>query len=203
MRRHSDATVQHIVQLCDDVASSASALADFVEEGLARRHVVLVVADASKWTLASHLLADRAVEVSVSAAAGQLAFLESSSLLDRIVGLAGLDKALFDQEVAGRVRRLRERGMPLRIYGDMVDRLAMEGDFKAARELEGLWNEFLVDQPFTLMCGYTSVHFADPSAGRVLRQICHAHTSVVVDETDMLAAFLIEAAVPGGINPPA
>ena len=97
----------------------------------------------------------------------------------------------FDEVVGTLVARLAEQGRVC-IYGEMVDVLAARGQYKAAYQLEVLWNALGEREPFTLFCGYSSGHFGDPKTAAVLAQICEAHSRVHRKKDDLLAEFLLE-----------
>jgi len=73
----------------------------------------------------------------------------------------------------------------------MVELLAEEGNFSAARHLEELWNELAARYSFTLLCGYSAAHFATPTAREALAGICDAHAHLQRSVVDSLAEWLI------------
>jgi hypothetical protein len=81
-----------------------------------------------------------------------------------------------------------------RIYGEMVNILAEEGNYRGAEELEDLWNQLGARCSFSLLCGYDSAHFAAPDAGDALRHICSRHTRVLQNSADLLADWLLQGA---------
>jgi hypothetical protein len=82
-------------------------------------------------------------------------------------------------------------GRPVRVYGEMVDNLAVRGDYAHAILLESMWNALATRYTFTLFCGYSAISFGDPRRGDMLRKICAAHTHVSADDRDPLGAFLV------------
>jgi hypothetical protein len=80
---------------------------------------------------------------------------------------------------------------PLRIYGEMVEVLACEGNYNGASQLEELWNELSLEHSFTLLCGYSAAHFAGPDAGSALAIICCQHSRSFCERHDPLAQFLL------------
>jgi MEDS: MEthanogen/methylotroph, DcmR Sensory domain len=184
----------HAAQLFDDEGSTAHALAAFTAQGLEREETVLIVASPHRWRLAARPTGQRARRFSEALESGQLTVLDSLDTLARLRRPNGPDPLLFDQIVGDMVRRLRGRGAPLRVYGDMVDQLALEADFMAALQLEELWNDLLRVEPCALLCGYSAVHFGNPSSALSLRRICGAHARVGAKSTDLLATFLLGAA---------
>ncbi len=103
------------------------------------------------------------------------------------------DSVLFQRSVGKLVQDLAKPGTILRIYGEMVELLAEEGNFCAARRLEELWNELAARYSFTLLCGYSAAHFTTPLARAALAGICDAHTHVQRSAMDSLAEWLIQS----------
>lgn len=99
----------------------------------------------------------------------------------------------FDRTIGDLVRRLSP-GAPLRIYGEMVDLLAAQGDFRGAHAIELLWNHLAAECSFTLLCGYSAVHFGHPRSSTALELICRAHTRVDTGPADHLTGFLVHKA---------
>jgi hypothetical protein len=62
------------------------------------------------------------------------------------------------------------------VYGEIVELLAAREDFAGAVALEELWNGLARRYPFTLLCGYSAAHFADPTRAGALEAICATHT---------------------------
>jgi hypothetical protein len=191
------APCDHILQLFDDAESLADGLAEFLRSGFERNETMLVLAGAAQWSLTVKRFVSDADRLSNGAASGQLTLLDSITTLERLRPGGRLNPVLFDEVVGTLVRQLRSRGRPLRVYGEMVDVLALEGDFQAARQLEDLWNDLGCAEPFTLLCGYSAVHFGDPASADALARICRSHSEVRVSPHDILATFLLETANPG------
>jgi hypothetical protein len=100
---------------------------------------------------------------------------------------------LFDLHIGDLVARLAgDSGAPVRIYGELVEILAEEANFSGAEEFEDLWNRLGIVVPCTLLCGYSSAHFAAPAAGAALQHICRRHTRVHQSRSDMLGNWLLD-----------
>jgi hypothetical protein len=124
----------------------------------------------------------------------RLVVLDADDLLARFMRRGQPNRVLFEQTVGALVGRLSEQaGGALRIYGEMVERLAQEGNYAAAEQLEHLWNDLRAATPFKLLCGYSAAHFAAPDAGSSLAAICGQHAKAVCHDTDPLGQFLLSA----------
>lgn len=183
---------EHIVQLFDTPESRRAVVSRFVQEGLSTGAPVLVVAEPKHWALVAQALAALGVDHQAAAERSQLIYLDASVTLQLIMRNGVPDALAFERMVGRLVKRMAAKGPGLRIYGEMVDVLAEEGDFEAAQQLEQLWNELALKCPFTLLCGYCSAHFGPQAAERVLHDICGAHTRVDINSADLLGTWLLE-----------
>lgn len=186
----------HIVQLFDSPESVADAVAVFVAEGLAEGASVVLVMTADHWSLTAGRLKRVHVQTPEAIANGRLIVRDSEVVLGGFMRAGSPDSVLFRETVGALVHQAYERSPCVRIYGDMVDQLAGQGDFNAARDLEQLWNALRDVYPFTLLCGYSAVHFGNPRSARSLRQICGCHSHIRSNPRDMLGTFLLSDSAP-------
>jgi hypothetical protein len=182
----------HEVQLFDHGESLAEAVTSFLLEGVRNGDALLVVMRSELWNRTAASLPRAEFSLAEAMASGRLTVEDSGHLLRRFMVDGMPSGAHFDDVVGGFVRRLNSRCGRLRIYGDMVDILAASGEFGAAHQLEELWNRLNEREPFTLFCGYSSAHFADPRSAGVLRAICRSHSHVHSGPDDLLAASLVD-----------
>jgi len=190
-------TSEHLVQLFDDAPSLVQPVTDYHFEGWVQGHTLLVVARPHAWAATSQRLISLGCNVPDATASGRLIALDAATTLARLSqnGLPRADR--FEAEVGSLVRRLTaENPTGLRIYGEMVDLLAGQGDFAAAEQLEILWNELGAQAPFTLLCGYASANFADERSAAALHAICCAHTKATVKPADLLGTWLLSGRQP-------
>jgi hypothetical protein len=186
----SPPVAEHVVQFFDDTESLALGVAAFVDEGLRQGDAVMVVAkDATRRRVLDVLERVRGDEGGRS---GRLILLDAHATLARLLRNGLPDPTLFADIVTSAVEGL---GARRRVYGEMVDILAEEGNFAAVHELESLWCELGTRLPFTLLCGYASAHFAAPGANGMMRRVCHLHHRVERREHDLLANWLLETQV--------
>ena len=187
---------EHIVQFFDTSESLADVVAGFVHEGYTKGDTLLLAITPQHWVLTSALLERDGCSIAQAMSCGQLTVLDAGAMINQFMRDGRPDPFLFNDVIGGIVRQLNARGERLRIYGEMVDLLAVEGDLKGALELEQLWNALGEREPFTLFCGYSPVHFGDRRSGSALRQICEAHSRVHVNPRDILSSFLVDASAP-------
>jgi hypothetical protein len=188
---------EHLLQLFDDGESLAEGVGDFLHEGWSRGETLLVVARPHAWSGISQRLIALGCDVSQAMASGRLVSLDAAATLASFSRTGVPREDLFEEHVGTLVRRLNGRkSAGLRIYGEMVDVLAAEGDFFAAEQVETLWNRLGTESPFTLLCGYASANFADERAATALHAICCAHSKTTVKPADLLGAWLLSGREP-------
>ena len=186
------ASSDHSVQLFDTPESLGEAVASFLAEGLEGGGRLLVAARAASVWEVSRGFADRGISMSDLVTSGRLTVVDAHATLRALLCNERPERTLFEAHVGGLVARLSAGSpAPLRIYGELVDILAEEGNFDGAAALEDLWNELRTVAPFALLCGYASGHFAAPNAGRALEHICARHGRVHQGHADLLGSWLL------------
>ncbi len=157
-------TSRHIVQLFDTPGTLAQGVSTFLTNGFKAGEPMLVAARAKNWKSIATVLEQNGCSVSNALSTGLLTVCDADRTLSRFMRNGQPVAELFQAAVGSLVERLASStGGNLWIYGEMVDVLAEERNFAAARYLEELWNEIGLRQSFTLLCGYSSAHFADAS----------------------------------------
>jgi hypothetical protein len=183
----------HIVQLFDGPESLGDAVSAFLQEGMTAGARLLVAAKAANVREISRGLADRGHSMPDLVTNGHLTVIDAHATLKALLRHDCPDAERFDAHLGDLVARLSLDSLaPLRIYGELVEILAEEGNFRGAAALEDLWNELGTLVPFSLLCGYSSVHFAAPGAERTLAHICARHTRVQQSHVDILGNWLLE-----------
>lgn len=189
---------EHVAQFYDTPESLAQTVADFVRVGLSADDVVLVVARTETWTSVAARLERDAVDSRDAIHRGRLVVLDAAATLAKFTRKGRPDPDGFVTVVGELVRELAGRGR-LRVYGEMVDILAADAQFRAAIALEELWNDLAKTLPFALFCGYSAVNFGSPRSSNALKSICNCHSSVRVHHDDELAYWLVNR--PEAIDP--
>jgi len=184
---------KHIVQLFDTSDTLADGVATFLADGFRAGDALLVVARAAHWRSIADRLERRGHSVADAARDGQITVHDAHRTLSQFMRHGQPVAELFQTEVGKVVEQLtaRDRG-GLWIYGEMVDVLAEEQNFAAARYLEELWNELGLRQSFTLLCGYSSAHFADASMAHMLADICNRHTHIQSGDEDVMGNWVLK-----------
>ena len=179
------------MQLFDCEESMASAVASFLLDGVDAGQALLVAVTRRHWTAIGGELRQHGCDPEELQRRERLTVVDTDDALASFMRRGAPVAALFEQTVAATVKRLAQSGGGLRIYGEMVELLAQDGNYAGAAQLEELWNELGADYSFTLLCGYSSAHFAGPDAGSALQGICCQHSTAVCSPSDPLGEFLI------------
>ena len=184
---------EHLMQLFDSDESLADAVGAFLHEGLVRSETLLAAMDEQRWNAIAMRLSSWGAPVDEAMSSGQLTVCDAADTLRRFMRGNRPDPDLFESSVGALIRQLSASGAPLRIYGEMVNVLASQGEYRAAHELEELWNDLGRRSPFRLLCGYSAGHFGDPRMAGSLRRICRMHTQLLSSPQDVLGSFLLNA----------
>ena len=188
--------MEHIVQFFDIPESLGGAVARFVHDGVIAGETALVVARQASVHAIAQALNARGLTLPTLLDGGSLVVRDAATTMRAVMGDREPRAADFDRVLGAFVRKLAaDAPRGLRVYGEMVDILAAEGNFYGAEKLEALWNQLGETVPFTLLCGYSSAHFAGTSAGHGhLRSVCDLHSRVHQDRIDVLGNWLLSNA---------
>jgi DcmR-like sensory protein len=170
-------TSQHIVELFDSTESLVDTVAAFLSDGLRQGDRVLVVMRLAQWNSVASKLTSRAVSLTEAIASGQLTVLDGIRTLARIMPHGSPCGGLFEEVIGKTVRQICATGVRLRVYGDLMDVLAADGNFQGAHELEKMWSDLTRQEPVTVLCGYSAESFHNADASETLKSICRSHTN--------------------------
>jgi len=178
----------HLVQLFDAPRSLADAVSHYLIEGRGAGQHLLVIARASHWQLIRAYLERRAFDVEESSA--DLTVTDARKIRGRMMRRGVLDPVRMEETLGGMLTELSAAPGGLRVYGEIVELFAEEGNFEQACALEDYWNHVQNKYGFTLLCGYSAAHFADPRNSQYLRKVCDRHTAVKSQPADSLGTWL-------------
>ena len=176
------------MQLFDAPRSLADAVSQYLIDGRTLGNQLLVIARPSHWKLIEGYLERRGVPV--DGPSERMTVVDARKLRGRITRRGILDPARVHDTLGDMIDQLAAEPGGLRVYGELVELFAEEGNFEQATALEDYWNHLLAKYPFTLLCGYSAAHFADPGQAHHLRDICSRHTCVRSQSADSLGTWL-------------
>jgi hypothetical protein len=168
----------HIVQFFDSTASLADGVGAFLSPAFRQNAPCLIVARPRHSKAIGRALHTLGCSLANAQRDGLLTILDADTTLKEFMRDGRPDSMLFHQTVGALVEPLVKCGGQLRIYGEMVDMLAAQGNFHAAHCLEELWNQLARRLSFALLCGYSAAHFATDTTRETLAAICREHTQV-------------------------
>ncbi|HXD16013.1 MAG TPA: MEDS domain-containing protein [Vicinamibacterales bacterium] len=177
-----------MVQLFDAPRSLADAVSHFLIEGRARGEHLLVIARASHWQLIRAYLERRAFPVDDST--DGLTVIDARKIRMRMMRRGLIDPGRMEDTLGTMLSELSQSSRGLRVYGEIVELFAEEGNFEQACALEDYWNHLHGKHRFTLLCGYSAAHFADPRNAQHLRDVFGRHTAVKSQSADSLGSWL-------------
>jgi hypothetical protein len=187
------APTDHTLQLFDTPDSLGNVVSAFLNEGWEAGEHLLVVAKPRHWTRIADRLHRRGCSEAEAIEQGRLTVLDVQPVLAGILRGQVVDPDQFRSTIGALVGRLAHKSTQagLRVYGEIVEVLAEEGNFEGARQLEMLWNELREQHHFALLCGYSAAHFAGLGMAPALRAICDCHTRVQRNASDLLGSWLL------------
>lgn len=112
-------------------------------------------------------------------AARNVLFLDAAQVLEAFMVDGRPDAARFEAAVAPVLARAQEGGGPVAAFGEMVALLVADGDTEAALRLERLWDEWIVEHRFRLLCAYPLDLFGANEDGNRFLRVCDAHPQVL------------------------
>jgi hypothetical protein len=144
----------HFVQLYKDEDTLTRRVSHYLREGLQREESVIVIASQPHRKSFTEQLARDEVDVEKVLDLGQLIVLDAEETLSRCMVDGHPDESRFHHTLSGVLGDAGESARSLRLYGEMVDVLWRNGDFRSAVRLEHLWHQLLYRQELPLLCAY-------------------------------------------------
>ena len=176
------------MQLFDAPRSLADAVSHFLIEGRGRGDRLLVFARASHWQLIRAYLERRGFPVDDDTDA--LTVIDARKIRTRMMRRGLLDPGRMEETLGTLMAELASGPRGLRAYGEIVELFAEEGNFEQACALEDYWNHLQEKHRFTLLCGYSAAHFADPCNSQHLRDVVGRHSAIKSHSADSLGNWL-------------
>ena len=169
-------------------------MARFLAEGWAAGDSLLVVAKPTHLILIADYLRIKGCQIEPQGDDERRAFfIDATSVLRRLRRRGVFLPDAATQVITELLDQAARPGRELRVYGEIVELLAEEGNFDAACQLEDAWNDVLSFRPLRLLCGYSAAHFADPRQRQALRDVCRRHTRAETHSADTLGTWLMSA----------
>lgn len=169
---------EHLVQIYEDDDSFLEMLEGFVAGGLHSGEGVVVIATPAHLSSLNRRLSKSGVNVGKAMERDQYLALDAEAMLSIFMVNGWPDEELFNNFVAGILRRAKQGDRPVRAFGEMVAILWAQGNSGATVRLEHLWQDLCEEQNFTLFCAYPKCGFTRDAA-QSIEDICATHTRVI------------------------
>jgi signal transduction histidine kinase len=179
-RRLSRSRHAHRVQFYDQEDHLYEAVTAHLAAGLLNGEPVAIIATETHRRVFEGRLQRAGCEVAAAQQSGQLQMVDARAWLAGFM-VEGMPSAELLRLEIGKLIEAAARFRPnvkLRVYGEMVDLLAQEGNATAALRLEQQWNELSQQQAVSLLCAYAMDSFREAADGGRLEQVCSCHTDV-------------------------
>lgn len=164
----------HMVQLYQDPAFLAEAVAQYLGAGLRQGEAALVIARPEHGKRFAQALEREGVRASPA-----LRMLDAVETLDLFMVDGMPEWTAFHRACGGAIAEMRLQYPAVRAYGEMVDVLWQRGERHAALRLEEFWNELGRLQTFSLFCGYAMDPLDPESYGGALESVSRCHTHLI------------------------
>ena len=170
---------EHFVQFYEHDDFIVDSLCRFVLDGLQQSETVIVVATDEHLNALNHCLSQRELDVVAAITTGHYVPLSAEATLADIKVDGRISPDRVRDVIGNTLLQTRITGRRLRVFGELVALLCAEGDVESAIELESLWNDFKVIQPFSLYCAYRLNGFTEQS----MTEVCRSHSYVIPAES--------------------
>jgi hypothetical protein len=185
---------RHFAQFHRDNDALTESAFVFLEAGLRNGNSLLVVAPATRVDQLFDRLARGRFHPKSLVDSGQLAVMESTPIIDRLVSNGSTEWARFRAMLTPVLARLRPRGRGTRIYGEIANVLWEAGETDAAIRLEDFWNALAGAHAFSLFCGYTMDTQCERAYAAPLEELGRTHSHIVGSREDEELGAALERA---------
>ena len=176
-------TSEHFVQFYEADGFLLDAVEEFIAPALRTGEAGIVVATEAHRAGLEQRFRAVGLDLAAARAEGRYVALDAAETLSRFMVDGAPEAARFAEVVGGIVERAAEAGRRVRVFGEMVALLAVEGNHAAAIRLEELWNELQKGHAFSLFCAYPIDALCGEAFGELVGDICGQHTRVIPAES--------------------
>jgi PAS domain S-box-containing protein len=175
---------EHFVLFYETDEFLLDSVSGFIGAGLGAGDACIVIATQAHRQQLEQRLQANGLNLAAIQRRGTYVALDASEMLAKFMvdGLPAAER--FTELIGGVITQVARERRQLRIFGEMVALLWMEGNQTAAIRLEALWNDLRHSTPpFSLFCAYAMSGFAGEAYVVPLTEICHQHSQVIPGES--------------------
>jgi hypothetical protein len=170
----------HRVHFYEPQAFPASSIGDYLCGGIAADESLFFVATQEHTHLVKNHLKTRGVEPDALERVGLLTCLDADLVLTRLRRNGPLSEESLDDVMGSPLKRAANRSPNgrTRVFGEMVNLAAHDGDYVTSMQLERLWSRKAADS-LRLYCAYSIGCFRDEASSSVMCDVCDLHDEIV------------------------
>lgn len=172
----------HFVQFYDNEFFLLDSITEYISNGLQAGDACIVIATESHRAGLAAKLMGHGLDVVNDGLSNRYFVFDAEETLSRFMVNDVIYPELFRKVVGDVVTRAGNGGRQVRAFGEMVALLAERGNFKAATQLEQLWNDFKKKHEFSLFCAYSLKTFNGQSS-KALTDVCQEHSQLIPAES--------------------
>ena len=172
------APAEHLVQLYETEKGFLETLEGFAGSGLLSGDCLIIIATQEHLDELNSRLSKHGFNLQNLVETGQYMPLEANEVLASFMVNDWPDEPLFNQTIAGIIKRGRQNGRKIRAFGEMVALLWDNGHHGATVQLEKLWHQLHAMDQFTLYCAYPKAGFTQDVTDS-LHSICKSHSKMI------------------------
>lgn len=154
-------------------------MVDYVAEGLRQDEGILLFATVDHWQALSTHLDASSVSVTRAVERGQLVFVDVANARERLMVRGRPSSARFAELVESQAEPLSAKWSAVRVFSEIADELAGDGQFGPVRQLGEMWRDFVVNTENQVCSAYDMNHFARPDLEEPFATICRLHQRVL------------------------
>jgi hypothetical protein len=169
----------HVAQVYHDPEFLLEAVCHYVAAGLDQGEGVVLVMRQANWDSLQRRLESAGAEPAAAIARGQLFQYEADATLASLMKSGMPDGEAFREVIGGAISKARRNYPEVRAFGEMVDILWQRGHRLGAQHLESLWNDYIQQRPFALLCAYYMDPLHESTYGGPIENVCKSHTHLI------------------------
>lgn len=166
--------IQHSARFYASNTARIQGIANYLAEGLDRQEGVLLICSVENRDLVFKAVG----RIFSNEDWDKIHYLDADEALAHVLIDGVISGPAFQKHIHSRVRSLIQKHGRVRVYGDIVDELAADGNDNAVLDLEDEWHRALERTTFQLHCGYLMENFRSFKSTALFEKICRLHTNV-------------------------
>jgi hypothetical protein len=170
----------HRVHFYEASAFPAESIGDYFCRGIASDESLFIVATQDHTHQVKNHLKSRGVQPDALERVGLLTCLDAERVLAMLRSNGPLSEESLSHVMGSPLKRATSRSPNgrMRVFGEMVNLAAQDGDYVTSMQLERLWSKKAADS-LRLYCGYSVGCFEDESSLSVMCDLCDLHDEIV------------------------